>query len=587
MAGAAAMPEIVIISYSFILAYGSACKMKEGRWFTFALFSTFFIALTLRLILPLEFNVWGPDTGENYFISNFLATNGSMPHPYYGFGTTYTEFPSVYLLIATVARAGGVSTAAALELTMPFVTSLLVFPVAGIALTLTSKRSVAIFSSLFYATSVVIIGHTSIISSDTLGEVILVFFIYFYLSSRRNRLMTALAMLSALAMIPTYHLGTVLLLLFLYASLFYYSFFKREDSGELLKSLFFTLTITTLTWVYWLAFAPVFLSNFILKNPQLSLEAAISTPYLLVFLIFIIGSFANRKPSRNEKVPHMRIRTEYFAAALAVGVTAVTYLSIVGAESVPLYPSAYTLLNIPTVVVTLLGFVVLVPALNGDRRIYPLGLTVIAIGLIMVVGLLTNIAFLVPERLVEFLLLFIATFAGIGMVGLIERSRKDARAAVTIALSLALVLAGGFSTAFVTKTTTPSKIGATPAGDLSATLWLKFSSSPGSTVASDHRLSSIIFGFAQRNATWEKGGYPIFTAGSLSSLEASLNMTITPSGQKTVGYLLTDTYMVNDANFYPNQTAIPVSPAVLSGLRSGDFILLYSNGFASVYGYAP
>lgn len=561
--------------------------MKEGSWYTFALVSIFFIALSLRLILPLEFNVWGPDTGENYFITNFLATQGTMPSPYYGFGTTYTEFPVVYQLVASIAKLGGVSTAAAVELSMPFITSLVVFPIAGIALALTSKRSVALFSSLFYATSVVIIGHTSIISSDTLGEVVLIFFIYFYLNSKRDRLMTVLAMLSGLAMIPTYHLGTVLLLLFLFASLVYYSFFRREDSNELLKSLFFILTITTLTWVYWLFLAPVFLSNFILKNPQLTIEEAISAPYVLAFLIFIIGSFVRRRPAANEGRQHYKLRAEYFISALAVGVAAVVYLSIFGDTSVPLYPSAYTLLNLPSVVVTLLAFAVFVPTLRDERRVIPLGLAVIAVGLIIVIGLLTNIAFLVPQRLVEFLLLFIATFAGIGLAALLERSRKRTRIAVTMALALVLIFAGGLSTVFVGQSTTPSKIGATPAGDLSAAVWLKVSSSPGSMVASDHRLSSLIFGFSDRNATWEKGGYPIFTSGSLSSLEANLNLTSTPSGEKTVDYLLLDNYMVQHGNFYPNQTAIPVSSSVLSNLRTGDFVLVYSNGFAAVYGYAP
>lgn len=562
--------------------------MKEGRWYTLSLLSTFFIALTLRLILPLEFNVWGPDTGENYYIAKFFAVNGMMPSPYYGFGLTYTEFPTAYQLVASIARLAGVSTASTVELTTPFVTSLLVFPVAGIALTVTGRRAAGMLSALFYATSIVIVGHTSILASDPIGEVVLVFFIYFYLNSRRDRMMTAMAMISALAMIPTYHLGTVILLLFLYAVLFYCSFFKREDSEQLLKSLAFILTITTFTWVYWLVEAPVFLVHFILENPHLSLEEAISAPYLLAFVLFILGSLFRGRRWTPPTGGRLEIKNVYYIAILVAGVVGVSYITFAGAPSIPIFPSAYTLLNLPTVVCTLLGIAAFMPAVRGESRTHTLGLTLFALGLVVLVGVVTNIDYLVPERLVEYLLLFIATFAGIGLMLLIETVPKNMRVVATAVLAVALVASCGVSTAMVGATTTPSKIGATPAKDLSATQWLKWNTGGGSVVASDHRLSSLIFGFSDRNATWEIGGYPIFMAGNLSQMEGALNLSQTPSGNKTVDFLMLDTYMVNDANFYPNQTAIPIPPDVMENITgSGDFVLVYSNGFSQLYAYAP
>ena len=562
--------------------------MKEGRWFTFSLLSTFFIALTLRLILPLEFNVWGPDTGENYYIAKFFAVNGMMPSPYYGFGLTYTEFPTAYQLVASIARLAGVSTASSVELTTSFVTSFLVFPVAGIALTVTGRKSAGILAALFYATSTVIVGHTSILASDPIGEVVLVFFIYFYLNSRRDRMMTAMAMISGLAMIPTYHLGTVILLLFLYTVLFYYSFFKKEDGEQLLKSLTFILIITTLTWIYWLTEAPVFLVHFILENPHLTLEEAISAPYLLAFMLFILGSLFRGRRWAPASGGRLEIKPVYPIAAIVAGVAGVSYLSLAGVSSIPIYPSAYTLLDLPTVVCTLLGIAAFLPAVRSEAKTYPLALTLLALGVIVLVGVVTNIDYLVPERMVEYLLLFIATFSGIGIMLLIEMAPKNIRVAVTVVLTVALVVTCGVSTAMVGVTTTPSKIGATPAKDLSATQWLKWNTGSGSVVASDHRLSSLVFGFSDRNATWEIGGYPIFMAKGLSQMEGALNLSQTPSGNKTVDFLMLDTYMVQGANFYPNQTAIPIPPAVLVNIsNSGDFVLVYSNGFSQLYAYAP
>ncbi len=560
--------------------------MKEGRWYALSLISLFFLALTLRLILPLEFNVWGPDTGENYYIANFFAVNGRMPVPYYGFGTTYTEFPTAYQLVASIANIAGISTAAAVALVTPFVTSLLVFPVAGITLRLTGKKAAGLLAGLFYATSVVIIGHTSILASDTLGEVVLLFFIYFYLSPRKDRITSAMAMTMGLSMVPTYHLGMVMVLLFLYSVLFYYSFFRREEGDHLLRAVAFILVLLTATYLYWMLEAPNFLSEFILRNPNLSIEEAISAPYLLAFMLFILGAFYHRSSRSVPPHPRLEIRKEYHIVVLLAGVIGVVFISIEGVASVPIYPSAYTLLNIPSVVCTLLGVAALMPLLKTERRGIPVVITIAALGTIVIVGVLTNIPYLVPERLVEYILLLIAVFSGIGMMMLIESTPKRMRMTGALVLGISLVAAGGLSTALVTATTTPSKIGATPAKDLSATQWLKWNTGAGATVASDHRLSSLLFGFSDRNATWELGSYPIFMATNISSMENALNNSVTPSGNKTVNYLFLDTYMIEDANFYPNQTAIPVPPEVVANLNADNFILVYSNGFAEVYAYS-
>lgn len=560
--------------------------MNEERWYLPALLSTFFIALTLRLILPLEFNVWGPDTGENYYIASYFAGHGAMPVPYYGFGRTYTEFPVAYQLVASIARLAGISTASTVALTMPFLASFAVFPVSGIAVVLTRRKFAGVLSALFYAASTVVIGHTSIMSSDTLGEVLLLFFIYFYIHSKRDLLMTALAFVTGLAMIPSYHLGTVFMLLYVYATLSYHSLFRRDNSLELLKSMAFILVLTTLTWVYWITEAPVFLALFVLKNPHLTIEEAILAPYLLAFVIFIAGAFVRiRLPQQGAETRGLRPIVVYLA--ILIGGAVVAVLAVLGVPSVPIYPSAYTLLNIPTVVCTLLGFVALFPIMKREASGYPLGFAVSALVVLILIGVVTSINFLVPERVAEYVLLFIALFAGGGMLAATELKGRGRRQLFALVLSLALVLAGGTATALVAVTTTPSKIGATPAPDLSADQWLGLNTPTGTTVASDHRLSSLVFGFADRNATWEKGSYPIFSAGNTAALLSNLNMTTTPSGNKPINYLMLDTYMVQGANFYPNQTAIPVSPAVLAELQGDDFILLYSNGFSSVYGYAP
>jgi len=554
---------------------------RKETWYPLAAISLFFAALSLRILLPLHYAVWGPDTGENFYITSYFYKTGSMPSPYYGFGQTYTEFPVVYVLAGVVARLTGIDALETVELIMPFLTSLLVFPVAGIAEYLTGKKSIALLSSAFYAASILIAGHTSIIASDTMGEILLIFAVYFFIRKEKSLFYLALALLSSLALIPTYHLGTVMWLLFLYAVMLY-SLYRQEVHNALIALLLILLE-SALSLLYWIYYARAFFSVFVVGNTHLPVPVAVSAPLLFPVILFLL--LKGRELSVNTSGMHLLPPSSmlYFSAVLIAFLSA-AYVALEGIPSIPVYPSPFVLFVIPTVIWSIVAIFALFNAdmvpTSGYMRV-----TVLLLCALIVVGFITGLAYLVPLRVIEYLSLFLLPFAGAGIFGL-SRSTGMARA-MAVFMVAALIVSSGFSLYFSAAVTPASKIGATPAQDINAANWMLWNANRSYAVVSDHRLSSIAFGFGGMNATWEKGGYPVFTTTSITLLERMLLNVSTPAGAEAGGYIFIDKYMLQAANFYPNMPAVPVPAGFVSDMENSSFICVYSNGFATIYAYAP
>ncbi|MBX8633062.1 MAG: hypothetical protein KHF84_00935 [Thermoplasmata archaeon] len=560
--------------------------MKEGKWYFYSILSLYFASLMIRLIMPLSFNVWGPDTGENYYIVNYFAANGRIPFPYTGFGQTYTEFPGVYELLGTLSAASGVSSSAISELSMPFISSLLVFPVAALARTLTGSRGGAVMASLFYSASVVTAGHTSILSSDTFGELLLIFFLYFYLTSPGSIFRFVSSMLIAFAMLPSYHLGTVFIILFLMLALFYYSFLRRSASRELEKSLFSFVLISAAGLAYWLTMAPQFVTLFIVRI--MPLPAAIVAPFATAFIIWFAGRYSPVQGKQlHFHVNSARMRLE-IAAVVTGTLIAATIVAVIGFPSIPVYPNPLTVLFTPSLALPVLGGFLFLQFSSLKTESAILGLLLISVLVIIVFGMATGISYLVPLRVIEYLYLILSFIVGFAAITSIEVLLKpERRVWGAVAVAVILILSTSSITAASTQLSSPSKIGATPFQDLDASNWAAWNTQKNSTFASDHRLSSIIFGYGNREATWEFGGYPVFHSADIQQLLERLNSSRTPYGPARVGYIILDKEMLASANFYPNQPDNPIPPYFEAMLKTQYFVEVYTNGFATIYEYTP
>ena len=72
--------------------------------------------------------------------------------------------------------------------------------------------------------------------------------------------------------------------------------------------------------------------------------------------------------------------------------------------------------------------------------------------------------------------------------------------------------------------------------ELNAILWMKFSEED-TLVVSDHRLSSLVFGFTKTNASWENGA-EVITGDTEEAIKAGKRLSTPQAGVKQVSYII-------------------------------------------------
>src|SRR2546428_7493379 len=91
-------------------------------------------SISVRLSPLWSFVYWGSDTGEYFSIFRTLVRTGHVSTPYYGWGITYPYFPGMFFVQAGLADLGGVDVSTVLNLLVPILGALAVwpnFPLAG------------------------------------------------------------------------------------------------------------------------------------------------------------------------------------------------------------------------------------------------------------------------------------------------------------------------------------------------------------------------------------------------------------------------------------------------------------------------
>jgi hypothetical protein len=113
----------------------------------------------------------------------------------------------------------------------------------------------------------------------------------------------------------------------------------------------------------------------------------------------------------------------------------------------------------------------------------------------------------------------------------------------------------------------------TTAGEMDSVLWLGETAGRTELVATDHRMSSMAFGFAHVNATWDEAYFTLH--GNLSEAVAEMAGLDTPSGHHAVTMVLLDPAIESGVALKQWETARPMSAAARAKFSSPVFIKLY------------
>ena len=555
----------------------------------------------------LSYAVFGSDTGEYYRLTADLVSSGTIPHgsAYAGWGSAYPDFPGMFLLVGGGAGALGLDPMTALTVLVPVVAVLSVFPLFLLYRRIYPHDTVALLAAAI--SSIVMPRLFSIAHPAPLaiGDFLCVGALWMFVESRRDVRWFLPLSLTAGALILTHHLSSYffvvsalggLLLLELWRPGLWSRRFPTRELG-------FVAAFVTATFAFWFYGTSTFPTKVL--NFALGAHAgfAIFEAFGLVAVVLSGLLIRWRRVLPKSTRSWVRLPTDRSLARDAIAITVLVFGAISVVVSVPVPGTSQS--TTPTAILWFSPVLVLGIACAGSRRMLtparlgPFALTWVgALGFsaaAMIILSLVAPAFpnspaagisstLSPYRHVEYLFLGIGLLAAVGIARLVSRigDRAGRRAFVAVCVGVVVVLAANAAIVYPPQNDFGGFEEGLTRGDAALWMWVGVAVPSTWTVATDHRLSSMIFGVDGNPATWFTTP-ELFTGSNWSRAASELRSSGTPYTDRPIDLVAVDPVMYTGVALDPSKEAAPLSANALAWFSELPFIVLYENGQYVVY----
>ncbi|MGP8077908.1 MAG: hypothetical protein ACLQD8_02875 [Thermoplasmata archaeon] len=573
-----------------------------------------FLLVFLALEPYLSFSVFGSDTGEYYRLTSDLVTSGTLPYgaSYGGWGTAYPDFPGIFVLAGGAAGALHLDTLSALTIVVPVVAVLSVFPLFLLFRRLYPHDTIALLGAALASVAMPRLFSIAHPAPLALGDFLCVGALWMLVESRRDARWYVPLALTAGALIPTHHLSSYffavgalggILLLELWRPGLWSRRFPTRELG-------FLAAFITTTFVFWFYGTPTFVAKVLLPGFGGSAYVGLAA-FEAIGLAAVAGVAvlirARRAAARSGRLWVRRPSDRSLlrdAVAIAIGAFGlVSLLLFVPIPGTTQHTSPEAILWFAPV----LGLGILCA---GSRRLLTtarlgpfaltwLGALAVSAGATLGLAALGSAypqfatatgfaAALSPSRHAEYLLLPVGLLVAVGLGRLIARAgdRAGRRAIVAGAVAAILLVAGNAAIVYPP----PSDFGGFQEGlthgDAAVWMWIGIAEPPNATVASDHRLSSMIFGFDGNPATWVTT--PTLFLGTAAQAAAATHElrhsgVPDPATARPIDLVVVDSVMYSGVALSPSDLANPLSAAAIAWFESLPFFPIYENGLEVVY----
>ncbi len=556
----------------------------------FALAAIVLASMIVRLA-PLFGNLyWGSDLGEYYALLRSLNVRGSIPTDYTGWGITYPYFPGMFFVQENLVSLGGADLLAVLDLLVPVLGALAVVPIFLIAADVTRDDRVALFAAALVAAAMPHAYATSHTAPSTLGDLLVFGGLALFLRLRKDPAALALLVPLSAALVVTHHLSAYFLLITVLAATILRALLRPVVwSPGLRREIVFEGFLLAGVFAFWLGYAVPFRDNLLhVVNVQPWWAPLAAFPVVLAVLVLLVHLRSSR-PWRYRP----RLAGAGYAAAMYVAAVGFEFATA-GFASIVSIPGTGVAISLPTIALFTPLLLLLAFAAAGRKESDFLrgGLDVsawfLALGASTFLGTAIATQVLIPYRHIEYLVVPLAILAGIGAIRLGSfLASGRLRKGLAIA-AIASLLAGTFASSIPSPSVLAGWDEGTRAPSLDGTYWAR--SHAAGLVAADHRASSILFGFAGVDATWDTTSAP-FLASDFAGARSGLVDVYTPSGTHNVSYVWIDRELAAGVQLMPWDPAEPMSAAALEKFSSEPFLKVYDDGFAQMYwidwGLAP
>ena len=568
------------------------------------------VLVFLALEPYLSYAVFGSDSGEYYRLTATLLSTGHLPvgAAYGGWGTAYPDFPGIFLLAGAGAGALGWSTLTALTVLVPVIAVLSVFPLFLLFRRLYPQDTVALLAAAIASFAMPRLFSIAHAAPLALGDFLGVAALWMFVESRRDQRWFLPLALTGGALIITHHLSTYFFAVGALGGLLLLELWRPGLWSRRLptRELVFLGGFLSATLVFWFYGTTEFVAKVILPSFHGSIFATPSLAFALlegvaVVTVLLAGLLIRWRRARFH--PHrvwVRLPTDRSVARdlviLLMGIFGGIALLLV----VALPGTSQT--TSPAAILWFTPLLVLVIFASGSRkgptpaRLGPFALTWLgALALMAILALTAGgipntslggyAAAIPPARFAEYLFLPLALLIAIGLARMVVRTgdRAGRRAFLAASLAIVLLLAANAAIVYPPQADLGGFQEGLTHGDAGIWMWVGIAEPRTAVVASDHRLSSMVFGFDGNPATWGSTS-ALFTGTNWSEAVAELRLSDDPNSPGgPIDLVAVDSVMYTGVALAPSGAALPLSAAAIDWFGGLPFVLLYESGLDVVY----
>ncbi len=560
-------------------------KLNEVYSVYLSIVGIFLFSMFLRLEPLIYSPMWGSDYGEYYYLSSYLISNHHLLlNNYGGWGFGYPYFPGMFVIVSSFTLISGVPLFYSINFLIPVIDAFAAVTVYLIADRITSSFIASISSALFITVVMPIVFVTSHSIPSTVGDFLFITSLYLFIKVDDDERYWLILFIVSICLIPTDNLSTYMFFISALGALFISELLiaKKDKKFSWGKVAFLEIYLLFMT-TYWFTYAYKF---------EKKIVGTAFSIHIGSYMLFIIAGISILA------VPLIvKIRREYLPFKMRLHPLSIKKITV---RSLSLFVLVITgvylltLVDIPgtTMEVPIASFIFFIPmiiilsmTLVGSRVMdffkygnYTLGWLTAIVGSAFI-GAVTDSPVLMPYRHIEYLLYPAGIFFGASVWIIYYNISFSKKLKLIFVFFIAALL---ISNAVIDYP--PQKImngfnESYSYSDFGAISWMHYNIH-GDTIATDHRLSSVIWGFTGNYATWGDTKALFFSENTTAILQ-SLNNTGAPFVKRHVELVVIDQYIINGVDINPNAPALPLKNP--KKFMQSPFVLLYSCNGASIY----
>ncbi|MGA8711077.1 MAG: hypothetical protein ACLP8Y_09780 [Thermoplasmata archaeon] len=567
----------------------------------------------LLVFLALEpyfsYAVFGSDTGEYYRLTVDLVTTGSLPHgaAYAGWGSAYPDFPGIYLIAGGGAGALGIDPFSALSILIPVIAVLSVFPLFLLFRRLYPHDTVALLAAAVSSVAMPRLFSIAHPAPLALGDFLCVGALWMLVESRRDvRWYVPLSLVGG-ALILTHHLSSYFFVVSALGGVFLLEMWRPGLWSRRFpaRELTFVAAFLTGTFAFWFYGTTTFVSkvlDFALGNrPYIGFALFELFGLVAIALVALLVRWRRARPRSSRtwvRLPTDRslLRDALLLCVIIFGAIGVLVFAPVPGTTQETTPAAILWFS----PVLALGIVcagsrrVLSPSRAGPFVLAWVGALGLSAGSMIALSLLAPAlpgspaagisSTLSPYRHVEYLFIPIGLLIAVGLARLVTRAgdRAGRRAFLAACVAVVVLVAANAAIVYPPQKEFGGFEEGLTSGDAALWMWVGIAAPPTWAVATDHRLSSMIFGTDGNPATWTTTP-ALFTGSSWPAAAAELRSVGTPYENRPIALVAVDSVMYTGVALDPSAPALPLSPNATVWFQGLPFVPLYENGMEVVY----